>query len=120
MFLAIPLIVAAQASYVNPSHPCSLIPTTQTRTIAFCEFVVTVAKVLRVFAFMLAIIVVIISGIQYLTAGGDQAKLDKAKKTLTYGLVGVAIILAAYFLVGFVQDFLAGQHLTNLLFQQFA
>ena len=117
MFIFVPLFVGAQTTPRIPlSAPCSSI--TGEKTQDLCEFIVEVGRVLRIFAFLLAIIIVVISGIQYLTAGGDQTKLDRAKKTLTYGLVGVAIILAAYFLVGFIQDFLRDQDLTILLFQQ--
>lgn len=42
-----------------------------------------------------AVIVVIWSGISYITAGGDSSKADKAKKMLIYAVLGVMLITGA-------------------------
>ena len=54
----------------------------------------------------IGLIMIIISGIQYMTAGGDETKTGKAKKMLTYTLIGIAIVVAANFILGMVRDFL--------------
>jgi hypothetical protein len=41
-----------------------------------------------------------------MTSAGDEEKAKKARKTLTNGLIGVAIVFAAYFLVGLVEEFI--------------
>lgn len=45
---------------------------------------------------MIAVLVVIWGGINYLTAAGDEEKARKAKKIITYSLIGVAITGLAY------------------------
>ena len=50
----------------------------------------------------LAVIMVIIGGIQYTTSAGDQNKVTKAKNTILYGVVGLAIAVLAYAIVNFV------------------
>ncbi len=47
----------------------------------------------------LALVFVVISGIQYLTAYGDSTVADKAKKTLTYALIGVVVAGLSYAIV---------------------
>jgi hypothetical protein len=44
----------------------------------------------------------------YMTAGGDPGKVDKAKKMITEGIVGIVIIIAAYSISSFVIDALKG------------
>jgi hypothetical protein len=60
----------------------------------------------------IALIVVLISGIQYMTAGGNEEKATKAKKTLIYGLIGAAIIAASGFILNLIEDIL---HKANIM-----
>jgi hypothetical protein len=58
-----------------------------------------VALVISVFLSILGIIflvLVIVAGYNWMTAGGNEEKVEKAKKTLTRAVIGLAIILAAY------------------------
>lgn len=57
----------------------------------------------------IALIVIIVSGIMYMTAGGDEAKVTKAKKTLIYGIVGAAVVLAATFILNAIRQILASR-----------
>ena len=49
-----------------------------------------------------SVVVIIIGGILYTTSAGDQAKVTKAKNTILYGVVGLAIAILAYAIVNFV------------------
>ena len=74
-----------------------------------CDFVGIIKKIteiIRTFAIPLGTVMIIIGGIQYMTAGGNEERANKAKKTLLYTVIGIAIVLAADFLVGIVQDIL--------------
>ena len=51
-----------------------------------------------------AVIVIIIAGILYTTAGGDPALITKAKNTLLYTVVGLVVAISAYAIVKFVLD----------------
>ena len=51
---------------------------------------------------ILAVVMVIIGGVQYTTSGGDQAKVTKAKNTILYGIIGLVIAILAYAIVNFV------------------
>lgn len=50
----------------------------------------------------LALVFVVISGIQYLTAYGDSTVADKAKKTLTFALIGVILAGLSYAIVAII------------------
>jgi hypothetical protein len=54
---------------------------------------------------ILAIIMLIIGGIMYLTAAGDEDQIDRGKKIVKYSLIGITIALAALVLVRQVAGF---------------
>lgn len=58
----------------------------------------------RVLGFLGIIMValVIYSGWQYMSAGGDKAKLEEAKKRIQNAVIGLIIILSAYTITNFV------------------
>ena len=51
---------------------------------------------------ILAVVMVIIGGVQYTTSGGDSGAVTKAKNTILYGIVGLVIAILAYAIVNFV------------------
>lgn len=50
------------------------------------------------------LILAVYAGTLYMTAGGESAKVKKAKDMLTQSLIGLIIIVAAYALTNFVVD----------------
>jgi len=53
-------------------------------------------------AAVLCVAVLIFSGYMYITASGDEAKVEKATKSLTFAIVGLAIAFISVLLVNFV------------------
>ena len=51
---------------------------------------------------IVAVIVIILGGIQYMTSSGDAGKVKKAKDTILYGVIGLVICVLAYAIVNFV------------------
>lgn len=49
-----------------------------------------------------AVVVLIVAGIMYITASGDEAKIGKATKTLTFAIIGLVVCFIAVMLVNFV------------------
>jgi hypothetical protein len=58
-------------------------------------FLVGVLTAIQGIVAILAIIFIVIGGIMYMTSGGNEAMITKAKHTVTYALVGLAIVIAA-------------------------
>lgn len=50
----------------------------------------------------LAVLVLIISGISYMTSGGDAQKVTRAKDGILYALVGIVVAASAEAIVAFV------------------
>ena len=48
---------------------------------------------------ILVVIFIIISGIQWIVSGGDKEKIQKAKGRITYSVVGLLVIIGAFFIV---------------------
>jgi hypothetical protein len=45
-------------------------------------------------------VMVFVGGVYWLTAGDDSKKVEKARRLMTNGVIGMAIVLGAYFIVG--------------------
>ena len=53
---------------------------------------------------ILAVIVIIIGGVNYTLSQGDPGKVKKAKDTILYGIIGLIVSLLAFAIVQFVLD----------------
>lgn len=65
----------------------------------------TVARVIRVAMGLLgivAVVIILIGGFTWMTAGGNEEKVGEAKKWIFAGIIGLAIILSAYAIASFV------------------
>ncbi|GEM_PF-495837 len=61
------------------------------------------------FSAVIAVVMIIVAGFQYITASGDENKIGKATKTLTFAIVGLVVCFIAVLLVNFVlTNFLTG------------
>ena len=61
-----------------------------------------IANALIFVAGSIAVIVIIIGGLNYITSTGDAARIAKAKNTIIYAVVGVVVAILAYAIVNFV------------------
>lgn len=65
----------------------------------------TIRKVTDIVAMVggiIAVIIIIISGLRYITSSGDPQKVASAKNTIIYALVGVVVIVMAQVIIIFV------------------
>ena len=51
---------------------------------------------------LVAVIFIVIGGVQYMTSAGDTSKVEKAKKTVLYALIGLIICALAFAIVNWV------------------
>ncbi len=66
---------------------------------------VTIARIIRVAMGLLgiiAVVIILIGGFTWMTAGGNDEKVGEAKKWIFSGVIGLAIILSAYAIATFV------------------
>lgn len=59
----------------------------------------------------LAVILIIISGIQMIVSGGDKQKVQAVRRRLTYSIIGLVIIVGAFFILNVVITLLGGNSL---------
>lgn len=57
-----------------------------------------------IFAGIAALIFIIISGIKFLTSGGDPKQVEGARNTMTYAIIGLVVILLSFAILNFISD----------------
>jgi len=77
-------------------------------TATFMGTVENIANFLIAFITILGIIFIVWGAIQYVTSGGDEGAIEKAKNTVVYALVGLFIAAMAYVLENLVLSQLVG------------
>lgn len=112
-FLALPILAGAalcgdgectgNEDFDNCPRDCPLI---ESRS-EVLNVVSRVAEWLYVLALTIGVIMLILGGISFMTAGGDEDKLAAARGKVVYGIVGIAIALLAWgvksLLISFLQ-----------------
>lgn len=56
----------------------------------------------------LAVIFIIVGGIQFATSAGDPKRIEVAKNTITYAVIGLVIAILSFAIVSFVKSQLMG------------
>ncbi len=67
----------------------------------------TLGNLIRValgFLGIIAVVIVLMGGFKWMTAGGNDDKVREAKQLLIAGVIGLAIILSAYAITAFVLE----------------
>ena len=65
----------------------------------------TIADILNVllgFLGIIAVVIILLGGFKWMTAGGEEEKVGEAKKLISAGIVGLVVILSAYAIARFV------------------
>lgn len=62
------------------------------------------------FALILIVVYIIIYGIRFMMAQGNTTKYEEAKKSFTWGLVGVLVILGTYTIIATVANGLGADY----------
>ncbi len=57
---------------------------------------------------IVAVVIVLFAGFQWMTSGGEEEKVKEAQQRLIQGAIGMALILAAWMIAYFVIDQLVG------------
>lgn len=65
----------------------------------------TIAQIIRVALGLLgivAVVIILVGGFKWMTAGGNEEQVGEAKKWIFSGVIGLVIILSAYALASFI------------------
>ena len=71
-------------------------------------------QLLFIGATILAVIFILISGIQWITSSGDPGKISSAKKKLFYSIVGLVVVAGAFLIFNLFTSIL-GKNLNEAL-----
>src|SRR3989344_5052324 len=63
--------------------------------------IINIINALLVLAAIAAIVFIIIGGVRYITAQGDEDAVEQAKNTIIYAIIGIIVILLAAVIVNF-------------------
>ncbi|MBU1130882.1 hypothetical protein KJ840_02005 [Patescibacteria group bacterium] len=66
-----------------------------------------IINVLLGFLGIIAVVIILLGGFKWMTAGGNEDKVGEAKKLIGAGIIGLIIILAAYAIATFIVTQLA-------------
>ena len=66
------------------------------------ELITTVINFLSLIVGVVAVIMIIIGGLKYITSGGDSGNVTGAKNTILYAVIGIIIVVLAQIIVRFV------------------
>jgi hypothetical protein len=82
----------------NPGQ-CSVAATDATSRIN--DIVHTIINLLSALVGIVAVIMIIVGGLRYITSGGNDASVTSAKNTILYAIIGLVIVALAQVLVRF-------------------
>ena len=97
---ALPLAVFAQDNFGTAVIEPILGQTLGTRGLR--ETIASIINVALSLLGIVAVVIILAGGFTWMTAGGNEENVEKAKKLIIAGIVGLAIILSAYAIANFV------------------
>lgn len=95
--LVFPLLVKAQTTAIPNPLKCEDVE---------C-IVQTIADMIAGLVTVIGTIMIIIGGIQYITSAGNEDKARRAKNTVLYAIIGIAIAVSVDFIIGFLREILS-------------
>jgi type IV secretory pathway VirB2 component (pilin) len=62
----------------------------------------TITNTLLTVAGAIAVIIIVVGGIRYITSNGDSGAVKQAKDTILYAIIGLIVVIVAYAIVHYV------------------
>jgi hypothetical protein len=66
------------------------------------DMTISIIKIALGFLGLIAVIIILIGGFKWMTAGGSEDKIGEAKKMIIQGIIGLVIVLAAWGIATYV------------------
>lgn len=108
---------SAVAQITNPAIPTELggnAAAAQSGT-TFTSYFITLWRGVIFVGGIMVLVYFLWGGIEWITAGGDQAKVGKARDKMTQAVVGLIILVASFSIIGLIsQVFFPGMNLLQL------
>ncbi|MCR4308074.1 MAG: pilin [Candidatus Berkelbacteria bacterium] len=82
-------------------NPFSFEPSTNNAKSTFSGILGTVMSWVLAVVAVIAFVYLIISGVNYITAGGDSEKATKARAGILNAIIGIVVVVLSYFILRF-------------------
>ncbi len=92
----------ANLQVVVPEGGCSTDASGVTAAERIDEIVTQVINILSLAVGVVAVVMIIVGGLRYITSGGDSGNVTGAKNTILYAVVGLIVVALAQVIVRFV------------------
>ncbi len=66
------------------------------------DLLTTVINIFSLIVGIIAVVMIIIGGLKYITSGGESSNITGAKNTILYAVIGLVVVALAQFIVRFV------------------
>lgn len=76
--------------------------TTSVNSSSVSSDIQTVVEWFSIIVGIIAVVMIIVGGLKYITSGGESSKVSSAKTTIIYAIVGLIIVALAQIIVHFV------------------
>ena len=83
----------------------NLVPGTIGNISNIVQVIQAIIRFILLLAFIIAFIMLLVGGIRWILAGGDEKSVEKARNTITAALIGLVIVLVAYAIIRIVEVF---------------
>ncbi len=87
---------------IDNSNSCSISNSASEGTTRINSIIKTVIDIFSLVVGVVAVIMIIIGGLKYITSGGDSGNITGAKNTILYAVIGLVVVALAQFIVKFV------------------
>ena len=94
--------VACPPGSVRPTAPTAVECNVEESDRSVWDITKQIINVIIAVLGIVAVVVIVLGGVSYVTSQGDPAKTKKARDTILYGVIGLVIALLAYGIVNFV------------------
>jgi cytochrome bd-type quinol oxidase subunit 2 len=81
----------------NPTDSCTSVDATT----KINDLIHTIVNLLSAIVGIVAVIMIIVGGLRYITSGGNDTSVTSAKNTILYAIIGLIIVALAQLLVRF-------------------
>ncbi len=108
--LVVPSLASAQGAGLDATFKTGRdkVKYTDTTNTDIPTIILKIITFLLTFLAALAVLVILVAGIMYITSGGDEGKVETAKNWIMYAIIGLIIALLGWVIVNIVSTLVIG------------
>jgi len=92
----------AQSGFISPQDNPSAVSSATGGQSSFRQLALTIVNFILSFLGFIAVVMIIYGGFLYVSAAGNNEKIESAKKIIMYSIIGIIIILLSFAIVNTV------------------